>query len=278
MLGNGESTSPSNDPRFPPNHTLRYQDCVNAQHALLTEHLGVRQLEAVVGFSMGGQQAYYWAAMHGSAPSSSSSPFVKSAVVICGSARTSGHNYAFLEGPISALEASLDYDGGRYRERNVRPTQGLRAFGRAYAAWLTSPEWFRRELWREVGAGSLKEWLYPVEGKGPFESWDAEDLLVLARMWQAGDVGVVGGEGDYRRALEGITARVLVMPSNTDQYFDWKDGEDEVRYLKNGKFAPISTIWGHIAGGGANEVDVKWMDRKISEFLGIEGAMRDLKL
>jgi homoserine acetyltransferase len=188
-------------------------------------------------------------------------------VVVCGSAKTSGHNYAFLEGPISALETSVDYAGGRYREENVKPVQGLRAFGRAYAAWLTSPEWFRQELWRKFGAESLRQWLYPADGEGAFESWDAEDLLVHARMWQNGDVGSLTSHGDYKKALQTVTARVLVMPSQTDLYFDVHDGEEEVKHLKNGIFAPIPTIWGHIGGGGANEVDTKWMDARIEEFL-----------
>jgi homoserine acetyltransferase len=64
-IGNGESTSPSNDPSFPRDYSLRYEDCVRAQFALVTTHLGIIELEAVVGFSMGGQQAYYWAVMHG---------------------------------------------------------------------------------------------------------------------------------------------------------------------------------------------------------------------
>lgn len=262
-IGNGESTSPSNDPSFPTDYSLRYEDCVRAQFALVTTHLGIHELDAVVGFSMGGQQAYYWAVMHGSG----AAPFVKNVVVICGSAKTSGHNYAFLEGPISALETSFDYAGGRYREQNVKPVQGLRAFGRAYAAWLTSPEWFRQELWRKFGAESLQKWLYPAEGQGAFESWDAEDLLVLARMWQNGDVGSLSSHGDYRKVLQAVTARVLVMPSQTDQYFDVHDGEEEVKHLKNGIFAPIPTIWGHIGGGGANDVDSKWMDSRIDEFL-----------
>lgn len=199
--------------------------------------------------------------MHGSG----SDPFIKRAVVICGSAKTSGHNYAFLEGPTSALIASHDYDQGRYREKGVKPTQGLKAFGRAYAAWLTSPEWFRQELWKNLGAKSLQDWLYPSEAS--FESWDAEDLLVLARMWQAGDIGTVAGDGDYKKALEQITAKVLVMPCQTDQYFPPEDGENEAKYLKNGTFDPIPSIWGHIAGGGANPDDVKWMDEKISSFM-----------
>lgn len=58
MLGNGESSSPSNDPSWPASvgtTCLRYADCINAQYALL-KYLGVRQLESVIGFSMGGQQ------------------------------------------------------------------------------------------------------------------------------------------------------------------------------------------------------------------------------
>ncbi|KJX97263.1 homoserine acetyltransferase like protein [Zymoseptoria brevis] len=263
MLGNGESSSPSNDPDFPSDYSLRYQDCINAHYALLTDHLGVKGLEAVVGFSMGGQQAYYWSVMHGSG----SSPFVKRAVVICGSAKTSGHNYAFLEGPTSALIASKDYDGGKYRRTGVKPTEGLRAFGRAYAAWLTSPEWFRRELWREVGAKSLHDWLHPAVEKSNFEAWDAEDLLVLARMWQAGDVGSVGGAGDYKEALRGVSAKVLVMPGSTDQYFPVEDGEEEVKYLRNGLLDPLVSCWGHIAGGGADKEGLRWMDRRIGEFM-----------
>jgi homoserine acetyltransferase len=272
MLGNGESSSPSNCPTFP--KAIHYQDCINSQAILLTQHLKITTLDAVLGFSMGGQQAYYWAVMHSLPSALSSTIHLKSAICICTSARTSGHNYAFLEGPIAALETSFDYAHGQYRRNGVHPTQGLRAFGRAYAAWLTSPEWFRQELWRKMGAASLREWLYPPLGEMGFESWDAEDLLLLARMWQAGDVGtVVGGSGGYRAALAGVQCRVLVMPSRTDQYFAAEDSEIEVRNLKRGRLEVIETIWGHIAGGGANAGDVKWMDGRIGEFLGGEDGV-----
>ncbi|ORY04389.1 Alpha/Beta hydrolase protein [Clohesyomyces aquaticus] len=265
MLGNGESSSPSNDDNFPGDYSLRYQDCIKSQYTLLTQHLRIKSLEAVIGFSMGGQQAYYWAAMHGTGVN----PFLKCAVVICSSAKTSGHNYAFLEGPIAALTTSHDYDHGNYKRNGVKAVEGLRAFSRAYAAWLTSAEWFRQELWRELGAQSLREWLDPPVGKSSREDWDPEDLLVLARMWQAGDIGTVAGDGDYQKALEAITAKVLVMPSATDQYFPPKDGEVEVQHLKYGIFQPIPTVWGHMAGGGANPVDVRWMEENITQFLEV---------
>ncbi|KAK5701675.1 hypothetical protein LTR97_004493 [Elasticomyces elasticus] len=240
-----------------------HNDCVNSQYALLTQHLGIRSLEAVVGFSMGGQQAYYWAVMHGSG----TNPFVKRAIIICGSAKTSGLNYAFLEGPSSALIASCDYDQGRYRLNDIKPINGLRAFGRAYAAWVPSAEWFRQELWRKSGARDLHEWLHPPIGSSSYEKWDPEDLLVKVRMWQAGDVGAVVGNGDYRSALEGITANVLLMPGSTDQYFSVDDSRTEVKFLRDGTIEPIPSIWGHMAGGGANPVDVEWMDAKIAQFM-----------
>lgn len=67
MLGNGESTSPSNDPTgfFAGRSAkglsvdglgcLRYEDCINSQYEVV-KSLGVKELEAVIGFSMGGQQ------------------------------------------------------------------------------------------------------------------------------------------------------------------------------------------------------------------------------
>jgi len=52
MLGNDESSSPSNCENFP--KAIHYQDCINSQTLLLTEHLKIITLDAVIDFSMGG--------------------------------------------------------------------------------------------------------------------------------------------------------------------------------------------------------------------------------
>ena len=49
-----------------------------------------------------------------------------------------------------------------------------------------------------------------------------------------------------------------------------EDSEIEVRHLQNGTLAVIETIWGHIAGGGANAQDTEWMDGQIAKFLSQE--------
>ncbi|KAI4186969.1 MAG: hypothetical protein L6R41_003126 [Letrouitia leprolyta] len=256
MLGNGESSSPSNDAQFPKD--LDYCDQINAQHELLTKHLGIKELEAVIGFSMGAQQAYHWACMH--------PLFMKYIVPICGSAKTSLHNYAFLEGPKATLVNSVDYEDGAYRSKGTKPVRGLRGFGRTYCAWALSAPWFRQRLFENFGYDDPEEFIRR-QWEDSFESWDAEDLLILARMWQAGDVGKTNKDGDYLKALEEIEAKVLVMPSRTDTYFPPEDSETEVKHLKHGKLAVIETVWGHMAGGGINAEDTKWMNDQIADFL-----------
>lgn len=60
LIGRGESVSPSNRPDIAANSfpTVRFSDNVRAQYHLVTEKLGISHLKAVVGFSMGGAQAY----------------------------------------------------------------------------------------------------------------------------------------------------------------------------------------------------------------------------
>ena len=62
-LGVGNSSKPSNRLRmqFP---RYNYDDMVQAQYRLLTEHLGVRHLKLVIGHSMGGMHAWIWGEMY----------------------------------------------------------------------------------------------------------------------------------------------------------------------------------------------------------------------
>jgi homoserine O-acetyltransferase len=56
-LTNGVSSSPSNSENFP---AVTIHDMVNSQYQLLTKHLSITHLKAVMGFSMGAMQALRW--------------------------------------------------------------------------------------------------------------------------------------------------------------------------------------------------------------------------
>lgn len=257
QLGNGESSGPSNTPNFP--SSLDYRDCVRAQFKLVTERLGVSSLDAVVGFSMGGQCTYHWLAMY--------PEMVRNAVIICSSAKTSLHNYQFLEGPKAALLHSVDYNDVSLRSQGKTPIRGLHAFGRAYSAWLTSAEWFEERLFEKQGFKTLGDWGEVVGGTS-YEDWHPDNLLVMLGMWQRSNLGLLSEpHRPVEEVLRKLTARVLVMPCQTDQYFKWEASEKEVTHLPNGELAVIPSIWGHIAGGGGNPEDTAWMDRRITKFL-----------
>ena len=258
LFGNGESSSPSNTPGFP--DSIDYRDCVRAQRELLTAHLKVQSVDVVLGFSMGGQCTYYWTLMY--------PDLVKHAVIICSSARTSRHNYQFLEGPKAALQNAVDYvDRGRNADSS-KPLRGLHAFGKAYSAWLTSAEWFDRELYQSFGYATLNDWDSDVAMKN-YDSWDPDDLLSKLHMWQRGDITAIDGHSDrtLEQALSQIKARVLLMPCQTDQYFRWEASERESRYIPRATLKVIPSVWGHIAGAGSNQTDTNWMDKTIAEFL-----------
>lgn len=62
-IGHGGSSKPSDGLRAAfPRYT--YADMVNAQHALLTQGLGVDRLRLVLGTSMGGMQTWMWGYLH----------------------------------------------------------------------------------------------------------------------------------------------------------------------------------------------------------------------
>lgn len=257
QFGNGESSSPSNTPNFP--SSLDYRDCVRAQYKLVTEHLKVSLLDVVAGFSMGGQCTYHWLAMY--------PDMVRNAVIICSSAKTSLHNYQFLEGPKAALIHSVDYNDESMQSQGKTPVRGLHAFGRAYSAWLTSAEWFEERLFEKQGFKSLEEWGEVVGGTN-YEDWHPDNLLVMLGMWQRSNLGlVVNPERPLEEILRSLKARILLMPCQTDQYFKWEASQKEVAYIQHGELAVIPSIWGHIAGGGGNPDDTEWMDRRIDQFL-----------
>ena len=72
-------------------------DNVRVQRRLLHEVLGIERVKLVYGFSMGAQQALHWGALFPDR--------VERIAAICGSAKTSPHNFVFLEGVRAALTA-----------------------------------------------------------------------------------------------------------------------------------------------------------------------------
>jgi homoserine O-acetyltransferase len=258
MFGNGLSSSPSNMPppferaAFP---NITIYDNVACQHRLVTEHLGIDRLRLVFGFSMGAQQAFQWGALY--------PDMVEAIAPLCGSARTSPHNYLFLDGVKAALIADAAFADGWYQ---TPPVQGLRAFSRVYAGWALSQDFFREQEYRKMGLASMEDAVRFLEGY--FRRNDANDLLAMLWTWQHADISANSRySGDFRAALSAIRARAIIMPSETDLYFRVRDNQLEVELMPNAELRPIPSIWGHAAGLGVNPSDNEFIDAALRELL-----------
>ena len=94
LFGNGHSSSPSNTPE--PFHGPRFpvttiRDNVDAVHRLLVDDLKITHLRAVIGFSMGAEQAFQWAVSY--------PDFADRIVATSGTAKTYGHGIVQARGP-----------------------------------------------------------------------------------------------------------------------------------------------------------------------------------
>ena len=259
LFGNGLSSSPSNTPEqpFP---QVSYYDAVSVQHRLLTERFGISSIALVYGWSMGGMQAYHWAAAY--------PEMVQRAAIVCGSAKCSPFNHVFLEGAKAALTADPAFVDGRFI---AQPVAGMRAMGRVYAGWAMSHGFYRDELWRELGFISLEDFLVR-SWDGAFARRDANDLLAQIGIWQRGDISrheAFGG--DLAKAMAAITTHVLLMPGQTDRYFQVQDNEAELPLLVNArsaKLTPIPSQYGHRAGNPALiPADRAFINATIAAFL-----------
>jgi homoserine O-acetyltransferase len=257
MFGNGLSSSPSNAASYP--ELVTTTDNVRAQYRLLNETFSVSHVVCVYGFSMGGQQAYHWAALF--------PDFVEAAVIVCGSARTAVHNQVFLRSLLATLEAAPEHiGGGRFC---AVPKTALRAFARIYAGWAMSQDWYRAGLHlSSTGAATLDDFLDQHWEPG-FTRRAAEDLYAQACTWMASDISA--NElyvGDLVRALRAIRARVLLLPGRTDLYFPVADNAAEIAHLSHAELRPIPSVWGHRAGAPqANPADLAFLRAAVRGWL-----------
>jgi len=236
-FGNGESSSPSNDPQLAgPDGplTISVYDNVRAQQRL-ARHLGIERFEAVVGRSMGAQQALQWGCLY--------PHMVGGIFAFCGVPRTTAHNRLLLEGMAQALCAA--------------PAQ-LDHAARIYGAWCLSHEFASPEEW-------VERHLVPAFGQ-----FDPRDLLMLVRTWQHADISANPVfRGELAGALHAIQARTLMLAISHDLIFPPQDVEQAGNRIRNCESAVLVSNWGHRAAapGGAVE-DVAALENSLRRFLG----------
>ena len=122
-IGLGGSSRPSDGlrARFP---RYNYDDMVDAQHRLLTEHLGLRHLRLVIGNSMGGMHAWLWGVRY---------PDFMDALVpmACQPSAVAGRNQMMRRLAIETIRGDPGYRNGDYdaQPRSLKIADALLRIG-----------------------------------------------------------------------------------------------------------------------------------------------------
>ena len=258
-IGNGLTTSPSNSRAQPrmlfPRFTIR--DMVASQHRLLTEHLGISHVAAVIGPSMGGMQALQWGVSHPA--------FMDSLVAMVPLARTPAWTVAVLDASRQAIMLDPAWNEGNYTappERGIRLWRDILSFLAARA-----PEMYRDQF--PDNPLEVLPWLRAQEAS-LINAFDANDWLYQTWAYERHDVGGTPGmNGDLMAALRSIRARTLVLHGTVDLLNPEYEPIEAARFIRDVSVLRISpgSITGHASAGGGIPADVEFLNREVGAFL-----------
>jgi homoserine O-acetyltransferase len=225
------------------------EDWVDSQWRLV-QRLGIEQLAAVMGGSLGGMQAMCWAYRYPDR--------VRNALVIAAAPNLSAQNIAFNEVARQAILSDAAFHGGAFAETGVKPKDGLTVARMIGHITYLSDDQMEQKFGRDLRAG-LKFSFEPefqiesylrYQGEKFSEYYDANTYLRITKALDYFDPARDHG-GDLALALAPATARFLVVSFTTDWRFSPARSREIVKALlaekKQVTYAEIDAPHGHDA-------------------------------
>lgn len=226
------------------------EDWVDAQ-ARLADQLGITQFAAVMGGSLGAMQALAWAIRYPQR--------LRHSIVIACAPNLSAQNIAFNEVARQAILTDPDFHDGNYQVHNAVPKRGLRVARMVgHITYLSDDEMaskFGREL-KHGKPGYSFDTEFEIEsylrhqGNKFAEYFDANTYLRITKALDYFDPAFEHG-GSLSRALQAVTAGVLVVSFTTDWRFSPERSREIVRALLDNRaqvtYAEIDAPHGHDA-------------------------------
>jgi homoserine O-acetyltransferase len=236
---------------------MTVEDWVNAQARLL-DALGIAQLAAVMGGSLGGMQALSWTLQHPER--------VRHAVVVASAPNLTAENIAFNEVARRAIVTDPDFHEGHFYRHGVIPKRGLRiARMIGHITYLSDDvmnEKFGRQL-REAVTGNDTGYRYTTQdvefqiesylryqGDKFSEYFDANTYLLITRALDYFDPARQHG-GNLSAALAQASCKFLLVSFTTDWRFSPARSREVVKALLDNRrdvsYAEIDAPHGHDA-------------------------------
>ncbi len=226
-------------------------DMVRAQRGLL-DHLGIQQLLAVAGGSLGGMQALEWSVAY---PET-----VRGCILTASTASLGAQGIALNAIARNAIMADPAWQGGQYYGSDRQPDAGIgvaRMIGHVtYLSARSLDEKFGRRLQRDNYISyTLDEPDFAVESYLRHQAvsfarrFDANSYLYISRALTLFDLGRTYGGGSLIRAAAGSQARNLLISFTSDWIYPPSDSAElQAALLANNKHVErhvIDTSYGH---------------------------------
>ena len=203
-------------------------DMVRAQRALLAE-LGIRQLAAVTGGSLGGMQALEWAVTHGDD--------VKAIVPIASTHALQPQGVAWNAIARNAIVADPDWQGGQYYGTGRAPNAGMgvaRMIGHVtYLSATALQHKFARRLQSSDDIRyTLTDPEFEIESYLRYQAdtfvkrFDANTYLYTSRALTYFDLARQHGAGRLADAVPPISARTLLISFSSDWLYPPEGSEE----------------------------------------------------
>jgi homoserine O-acetyltransferase len=225
------------------------EDWVKSQ-TLLADYLGIKQLAAVVGGSLGGMQALQWTIAYPER--------VKHALVIASAPNLTAQNMAFNEVARQAIITDPEFYGGDYYTHNVLPRRGLRIARMLGHITYLSDDAMGAKFGRKLKDGVK----YSFDAEFEMESYlryqgdkfagefDANTYLRMTRALDYYDPALTF-DGDLSAALSKVTAQFLVVSFTSDWRFSPARSREIVKALLDNErtvsYAEVTAAHGHDA-------------------------------
>ncbi|WP_427914213.1 homoserine O-succinyltransferase MetX [Ramlibacter sp. MMS24-I3-19] len=228
------------------------EDWVEAQARLL-DQLGIEQLAAVMGGSLGGMQALSWTLQYPHR--------VRHAAVIASAPNLTAENIAFNEVARRAIVTDPDFHGGNFYEHGVVPKRGLRIARMVGHITYLSDDVMNERFGRQLREGldiryTTQDIEFQIEsylrhqGDKFSEYFDANTYLLITRALDYFDPAL-RFDGNLSKALAAATARFLLVSFTTDWRFSPQRSRDIVKALLDNRrsvtYAEIDAPHGHDA-------------------------------
>jgi homoserine O-acetyltransferase len=228
------------------------EDWVDAQARLL-DGLGITQLAAVMGGSLGGMQALSWTLQYPER--------VRHAVVVASAPNLTAENIAFNEVARRAIVTDPDFHHGHFYQHGVVPKRGLRIARMIGHITYLSDDVMNEKFGRQLRQGidlryTTQDIEFQIEsylryqGDKFSEYFDANTYLLITRALDYFDPAR-RFNGNLAKALAVARARFLLVSFTTDWRFSPKRSREIVKALLDNRrdvsYAEIDAPHGHDA-------------------------------